>query len=186
MKDKKKRRVLGIVSVLAAIIIGGAVGTWAFCENAWDTAAAESGAGTGEYPLQEAVAEAATIVYGTVLEKQKGDDFTQVIVEVTEAVKGAEDTEKITYMEADASVWERISKKSAEMVKVGKKYIFFLDEQGKSLSASTVVPVKSGKAAINGYLELRCFWNAETEVDQGIPVDIYIGVIQHEYLKWQE
>ena len=198
--NSNNKKFIGILAVILAVAVGGAV--LAFMVFGRSQAAADDSE-SGEYPFREAVIEAETIVYGKVLEKDsvveaknwgqavaeavESRDFTAVTVEVIEAVKGAEDAETILYLEPGKGAGQKNSENAdLETVKAGREYVFFLDEQGAALNSQAVVPVKEGKAALKGYMELKCFYDPKTNVKDGIPVDIYIAVINHEYLKWQE
>lgn len=183
----KKKRILIILSVLMAVIIGGTMFLYTFCGRNLNGKAPVSVADDEAYSFKEAVRSAAMIVYGKVLEKREDDDFSRVTVQTIQAVKGAEDAETITYLEAEEGAGQRIlGKKDSELVAVGEEYIFFLDEQGKCLDTGMVVPVKNGKVVLNGYLELQCFFEPDTNVNKGIPVDIYIRAIGWEILRWEE
>ena len=128
----KKKRILIILSVLMAVIIGGTMFFYTFCGRNLNEKAPVSVADDEAYPFKEAVRGAAMIVHGKVLEKRAGDDVTRVMVQTIQDVKGAEDAETITYLEAKVETGRTIlGKKDSELVAVGEEYIFFLDEQGK-------------------------------------------------------
>ena len=183
----KKKRILIILSVLMAVIIGGTMFFYTFCGRNLNEKAPVSVADDEAYPFKEAVRGAAMIVHGKVLEKRAGDDVTRVMVQTIQDVKGAEDAETITYLEAKVETGRTIlGKKDSELVAVGEEYIFFLDEQGKCFDTGTIVPVENGKVVLDGYLELPYFFDPDTKVDKGIPLDIYIRAIGWEILMWEE
>lgn len=124
--------------------------------------------GEGDWPwytLEEAVDKAVTIAYGKAVEKSEtkvhklseGDWYTdyayykEITIEVLEILKGDMDTATFTYFEAGGETEDVIYiENHQEPVKLGKEYIFFLNQYGIVFSPQVLLPVEDDMVLTKG------------------------------------
>ncbi len=146
------------------------------------------------YTFESAVDEAATILYGRVVDKSDTkvhevanvngrayyEYYKEVSIEVIDILKGTMDHTIFTYLEMGGETEEVLYIfDDMEPVEVNCEYIFFLNKYGAFLSPMTVLPVSNGTVLTQGKIVPKSETDQSAEsVD--ISVELYFEAIQTE------
>lgn len=136
------------------------------------------------YTFETAAEQAATIVYGEVMEKgemqgsRSSEYQTEVAVDVIEWVKGDVRSDQIIFWEMGGETKTQIyTVEGITPVQIGERYVFFLNEYGAFLNPRTLVPVIDGEISTSKALSPE----TETFTTDTIPVCDYLEAIRNVY-----
>lgn len=146
------------------------------------------------YTFESAVDEAATILYGRVVDKSDTkvhevanvngqayyEYYREVSVEVIDILKGNRDDTTITYLEMGGETDEVIYIfDDMEPVEVNGEYVFFLNKYGAFLSPMTLLPVSNGTVLTQGKI-VPADETSQSTRSVNVSVKSYLEAIQSE------
>ena len=142
------------------------------------------------YSFASAIDEAATIVYGRVVDKSAtkvhqmayingksyNEYYKEVSVEVLDILKGDMDDTTVTYLEFGGETKDVIYVfEDIEPVEINGEYIFFLNNYGAALSPMTLLPVDNGTVLTQG--KIMPTFETGTR-SSGVSVESYLRAIE--------